>query len=95
MSFVNFTTGTGQAFGGVFQEIRPNEFIRYSDVFDDPSLPGEMTTTISLSPVSAGTELRIEQTGIPEVIPADMCYLGWQECLDKLKRLVEPEIPDA
>lgn len=95
MSFVNFTTGTAQSFGGTFQEIRPDEFIRYSDKFDDPNLPGEMTTTISIQAVSAGTALTIEQAGIPEVIPPDMCYIGWQECLDKLKRLVEPEIPDA
>ena len=95
MSFVNFTTGTAQSFGGTFQEIRPDEFIRYSDKFDDPNLPGEMTTTISIHAVSAGTDLTIEQSGIPEVIPPDMCYIGWQECLDKLKRLVEPEIPDA
>jgi len=95
MSFVNFTTGTAQSFSGVFQEIRPQEYIRYSDKFDDPALPGEITTTIWLNGVSAGTDLKIEQTGIPDVIPADMCYLGWQECLDKLKRLVEPEIPDA
>ena len=94
MSFVNFTTGTGQAFSGVFEEIRPNELIRYTDHFDDPALPGEMTSTVRLNAVSAGTELSIEQTGIPDYIPADMCYLGWQECLDKLKRLVEPNIPD-
>jgi uncharacterized protein YndB with AHSA1/START domain len=95
MSFVNFSTGNSQSFGGVFLEIRPNGFIKYKDKFDDPALPGEITTTISLNAVSAGTELRIEQTNIPEFIPADMCYLGWQECLEKLKRLVEPEIPDA
>lgn len=95
MSFVNFTTGTAQSFGGIFQEIKPNEFIRYKDKFDDPNLPGEITTTIRLNAVSAGTELIIEQSDIPDVIPAEMCYLGWQECLDKLKRLVEPEIPDA
>jgi len=95
MSFVNFGTGKAQSFGSVFQDIKPNAFIKYSDKFDDPNLPGEITTTISLNAVSAGTELKIEQVGIPEVIPADMCYLGWQECLDKLKRLVEPDIPDA
>jgi len=95
MSFVNFTTGTAQSFGGVFQEIKVNEYIRYSDKFDDPNLPGEIITSLSLHAVSTGTELRIEQTGIPEMIPADMCYLGWQDSLDKLKRLVEPNIPDA
>lgn len=95
MSFINFSTGKGQSFGGVFLDIRPNEFIKYMDKFDDAALPGEITTTISLAAVSAGTELSIEQTNIPAVIPTDMCYLGWQECLEKLKRLVEPEIPDA
>lgn len=95
MSFTNFTTGNGHSFGGEYLEIKPNEFIKYSDKFDDPNLPGEMTTTVSLKPVMCGTEIKIEQTGIPEVIPAEMCYLGWQESLDKLKRLVEPNIPDA
>jgi uncharacterized protein YndB with AHSA1/START domain len=95
MSFVNFTTGNGHSFGGEYLEIKPNELIKYSDKFDDPNLPGEMITTVWLKQVMCGTELKIEQTGIPEAIPAEMCYLGWQESLDKLKRLVEPNIPDA
>jgi len=95
MTFINFSTGNGHSFGGEYLEITPNEFIRYSDRFDDPNLPGEMVTTVSLRKVSCGTELKVEQTGIPEMIPAEMCYLGWQESLEKLKKLVEPEIPDA
>jgi uncharacterized protein YndB with AHSA1/START domain len=95
MSFVNFTTGNGHSFGGEYLEIKPNELIKYSDKFDDPNLPGEMITTVWLKEVMCGTEIKIEQTGIPEAIPAEMCYLGWQESLDKLKRLVEPNIPDA
>lgn len=95
MSFINFSTGNGHSFGGEYLEIKPNELIKYSDKFDDPNLPGEMTTTIWLKQVMCGTEIKIEQTGIPEAIPAEMCYLGWQESLDKLKRLVEPNIPDA
>ena len=95
MSFINFTTGNGHSFGGEYLEIKPNELIKYSDKFDDPNLPGEMTTTVWLKEVMCGTEIKIEQTGIPEAIPAEMCYLGWQESLDKLKRLVEPNIPDA
>jgi len=95
MSFTNFTTGNAHSFGGEYLEIVPNQLIRYSDRFDDPNLPGEMITTVQLNPVSCGTELHISQTGIPEVIPVEMCYLGWQECLDKLKRLAEPNIPDA
>lgn len=95
MTFINFSTGNGHSFGGEYLEIRTNEFIKYVDRFDDPNLPGEMTTTVSLTPVSCGTELKIVQTGIPDMIPAEMCYLGWQESLDKMKRLVEPEIPDA
>lgn len=91
MSFINFSTGNAQAFGGVYLEIQPDAFIKYTDSFDDPALPGEITTSIRLNAVSVGTELEIEQVGIPDVIPADMCYLGWQECMDKLKRLVEPE----
>jgi uncharacterized protein YndB with AHSA1/START domain len=94
MSFINFGTGKAQSFGGVFQEIRQNEFIKYLDKFDDQALPGETTTTVSLRAVSAGTELKIEQAGIPDIIPPDMCYLSWQECLDQLRRLVEPQIPD-
>lgn len=95
MTFINFSTGHGHSFGGEYLEIQTNEFIKYVDRFDDPNLPGEMTTTVSLAPVSCGTELKIVQSGIPDMIPAEMCYLGWQESLDKMKRLVEPEIPDA
>ncbi len=95
MSFINFTTGNGHSFGGEYLDIKTNEFIKYSDKFDDPNLPGEMITTVSLRAVMCGTEIKVEQTGIPEAIPAEMCYLGWQESLDKLKRLVEPNIPDA
>jgi len=95
MSFINFSTGNGHSFGGEYLEIKPNELIKYSDKFDDPNLPGEMITTVWLKQVMCGTEIKIEQTGIPEAIPAEMCYLGWQESLDKLKRLVEPNIPDA
>jgi uncharacterized protein YndB with AHSA1/START domain len=94
MSFTNFSTGKVQSFGGKFAEIDPNKLIKYSDKFDDPSLPGEMTTTVWLKKVSAGTELKVFQEGIPKAIPADMCYLGWQESLEKLTKLVEPEIPD-
>ena len=95
MSFINFSTGNTHSFGGKFLELIPNEFLKYTDVFDDPNLPGEMITTISLKKVSAGTELNATQEGIPAMIPTDMCYLRWQESLDKLKRLVEPAIPDA
>ena len=95
MSFTNFSTGNGHSFGGNFLEIKPNEFIKYTDKFDDPNLPGEMTTSIWLRKVSVGIELKIVQEGIPSVIPAEMCYLGWQESLEKLAKLVEPEIPDA
>lgn len=94
MTFTNFTTGKGHSFGGKYLEIKPNEFLKYTDVFDDPDLPGEMITTITLKKVSVGTELTATQTGIPAMIPAEACYLGWQESLDKLKRLVEPNIPD-
>jgi uncharacterized protein YndB with AHSA1/START domain len=95
MSFTNFTTGNGHSFGGEYLEIKPNELIRYTDKFDDPNLPWEMTVTVRLTKVSCGTDLHIVQEGIPEVIPVEMCYLGWQESLEKLKKLVEPEIPDA
>ncbi|MBL7732440.1 MAG: SRPBCC family protein, partial [Chitinophagaceae bacterium] len=95
MSFINFSTGNSHSFGGEYLEIIPNELLKYSDKFDDPNLPGEMITTVWLKKVSCGCELKILQEGIPEVIPAEMCYLGWQESLDKLTRLVEPEIPDA
>ena len=95
MSFTNFTTGTSHSFGGEYLEIRPNEFLKYTDQFDDPNLPGKMITTIELKKVLCGTELFVTQEGIPDAIPAEMCYMGWQESLDKLKRLVEPNIPDA
>lgn len=95
MSFANFTTGNEHSFGGEYLEIVPNQSLKYSDKFDDPNLPGEMITTVLLTQVSCGTELHITQTGIPDIIPAEMCYLGWQESLDKLKKLTEPNIPDA
>ncbi|HTM97199.1 MAG TPA: SRPBCC family protein [Pedobacter sp.] len=95
MTFHNFSTGNGHSFGGEYLEIKPNELIKYSDRFDDPNLPGEMTTTVWLKKVSVGTEFKVLQEGIPDMIPTEMCYLGWQESLDKLIKLVEPEIPDA
>ena len=95
MSFHNFTTGNGHSFGGKYLELTPNEFIKYTDTFDDPNLPGEMTTSIWLRKVMAGTELKVLQENIPSMIPAEMCYLGWQESLEKLTKLVEPNIPDA
>lgn len=95
MTFINFSTGNGHSFGGEYLEIIPNESIKYSDSFDNPNLPGEMITTVSLNKVSCGTELKIVQENIPDMIPVEMCYLGWQESLDKMKKLVEPEIPDA
>jgi uncharacterized protein YndB with AHSA1/START domain len=95
MSFINFTTGNGHSFGGEYQELKPNEFLKYSDKFDDPNLPGVMTTSVWLTKVSCGTDIKIIQDGIPAAIPTEMCYLGWQDSLDKLKRLVEPEIPDG
>ena len=93
MSFTNFTTGNSHSFGGKFLELKPNELIRYTDKFDDPHLPGEMKVTVNLKKVSCGTELNIEQAGVPDVIPAEMCYLGWQESLEQLAKLVDPEIP--
>lgn len=93
MSFTNFGTGQEHAFGGEYLELKPNARIRYSDKFDDPNLPGIMETSIALKQVSCGTELNIVQEGIPEVIPVEMCYLGWQESLEQLAKLVEPEIP--
>ena len=95
MTFINFSTGNGHSFGGNFLEMKSNEFLKYSDKFDDPNLPGEMITSIWLKKVSCGTELKVLQEGIPAVIPVEMCYLGWQESLEKLAKLVEPEIPDA
>jgi uncharacterized protein YndB with AHSA1/START domain len=94
MSFINFTTGNGHSFGGKYLDIRPNEFLKYDDTFDDPNLPGVMTTSVWFKKVSCGTELKVLQEGIPGAIPAEMCYLGWQESLDKLIRLVEPDIQD-
>jgi len=93
MSFTNFTTGQSHSFGGEYLELVPNERIRHTDTFDDPNLPGEMQTTISLRSVSCGTELTIAQEGIPEAIPPEACYLGWQESLALLAQLVEAEIP--
>ena len=95
MSFTNFTTGNGHSFGGEYLELKPSEKIVYTDKFDDPNLPGAMKTTVTIKPVSAGTELNVVQEGIPEVIPVEMCYLGWQESLAQLAHLVEPEIPDG
>ena len=94
MSFTNFTTGKSHSFGGTYLELTPYERIRYTDVFDDPNLPGEMHVTITLKQVSFGTEMTAVQEGIPEVIPAEACYLGWQESLTLLTKLVEAEIPD-
>ena len=92
MSFRNFTTGGSHSFGGTYKEFVPGERLVYTDSFDDPNLPGEMTTSVTLRAVSVGTEVRIEQRGIPDLIPAEACYLGWQESLRKLAKLVEPEI---
>lgn len=92
MSFYNFTTQESHSFGGKYVTIKTNEFLKYTDVFDDPNLPGEMITTVSLKSVMCGTEISITQEGIPDMIPAEMCYLGWQESLEKLIKLVEPEI---
>ena len=94
MSFTNFTTGHGHSFHGEYLELVPAETIRYTDRFDDSNLPGEMQTTVSLKPVTCGTELNIVQQGLPEAIPLEMCYLGWQDSLAQLAHLVEPEIPD-
>jgi uncharacterized protein YndB with AHSA1/START domain len=94
MSFTNFTTGNGHSFGGVYLELVPYERIRYIDKFDDPNLPGEMHVTVTLSKVICGTEVTIIQEGIPDVIPVEMCYLGWQESVEQLAKLVEPDIPE-
>ena len=94
MSFSNFSTGSSQSFGGTYHEIIPNQLLRYTDQFDDPNLPGQIEVTIQLNSVSVGTEVYITQSGIPEVIPAEACYLGWQESLQLLTLLVTPEIPD-
>ena len=92
MSFENFTTGQGHSFGGEYRKLIPGGLIEYTDKFDDPNLPGEMLVTVTLKPVICGTEMSVEQSGIPEVIPVEMCYLGWQESLAQLATLVEPEI---
>ena len=94
MSFTNFSTGNGHAFGGTYLELVPNERIRNDDRFEDPNLPGTMVTTVTLKPVSVGTDVQIVQEGIPDAIPVEGCYLGWQESLVLLAQLVEPEIPD-
>ena len=93
MTFTNLTTGNGHSFGGEFIEVVPNERLRYTDRFDDPNMPGEMETTVNIKAVSAGVELNVVQEGIPDMIPVEMCYLGWQQSLDFLTLLVEPEIP--
>ena len=95
MTFHNFSTGNGHSFGGKYLEIKPNEFLKYTDIFDDPNLPGEMTTSVWFKKVLVGTEIKIVQDGIPSAIPVEMCYLGWQESLEKLTKLIEPVIPDA
>lgn len=95
MSFINFSTGSSHSFGGEYIEIVPNAFLKYTDQFSDPNLPGQMITTIELKSVLCGTEIIATQDGIPEAIPVEMCYLGWQESFEKLKKLVEPNIPDA
>lgn len=94
MSFTNFTTQNTQSFGGKYLEVKPNELLRYIDQFDDPNLPGQMMVTVSLRKVVCGTELKVTQEGIPDAIPVEMCYLGWQQCLNGLAKLVEPEIND-
>ncbi len=93
MAFTNFTTGRSHSFGGEYLELVPHERLRYTDRFDDPNLPGVLEVTVSLRPVLCGTDLSVQQTGIPEVIPLEMCYLGWQESLSQLAQLVEPDIP--
>jgi uncharacterized protein YndB with AHSA1/START domain len=93
MSFTNFSSGTKISFGGKYLELVPNERVRYTDAFDDPNLPGEMRTTVVLKKVSVGTEINVTQEGVPDAIPAEACYLGWQESLTQLAMLVDPEIP--
>lgn len=95
MSFTNFTTGSSHSFGVEYLELVPHQRIVHTDRFDDPNLPGTITVTIELEPVSCGTQLRITQEGVPDVIPAEMCYLGWQDSLAQLAQLVEPELPDG
>lgn len=94
MSFTNFTTGNSHSFGGEYLELVPHERIRYTDKFDDPNLPGTMNVTVNLKAVSVGTEINIEQSGIPALIPTEACYLGWQQSLVQLARIVEPDIPE-
>ena len=94
MSFTNFSTGSSHGFGGTYLELKPNELLRYTDKFDNPGLPGEMITTVALKKVFCGTELNVTQEGIPAMIPAEACYMGWQESLMLLAKLVEAEIPD-
>jgi uncharacterized protein YndB with AHSA1/START domain len=94
MAFTNFTSGNSHAFGGKYLELKPGELIRYTDTFDDPNLPGEMQVTVTLKKVSCGTDMTIVQEGVPNVIPAEACYQGWQESLAQLARLADPEIPD-
>jgi uncharacterized protein YndB with AHSA1/START domain len=94
MSFTNFSTGKGHSFGGTYRELVPGERIRYNDHFDDPNLPGEMTTTITFRAISCGTEMHVVQEGLPAMISVEQCYMGWQESLVLLGKLVEPEIPD-
>ncbi len=95
MSFTNFSTGNSHSFGGTYLELKPNELLRYNDQFDDPNLPGQMQVTITLRDVLCGTDLQIVQEGVPEAIPVEFCYAGWQESLALLTLLVEPEIPDG
>lgn len=95
MSFTNFSTKSSQSFGGKYTEIKPNELLKYNDKFDDPNMPGEMQITITFREVICGTELKITQAGIPDAIPPEMCYLGWQQSLNQLALLVEPNIPDG
>lgn len=94
MAFTNFSTGNSHSFGGTYLELVPGQRIRYTDTFDDPAMPGEMITSVELRAVACGTEMTVMQEGIPESIPLEFCYLGWQESLEHLARLVEPEIPD-
>jgi uncharacterized protein YndB with AHSA1/START domain len=94
MSFTNFTSGKSHSFGGIYLELEPNERIRYTDKFDDPNMPGEMQVTVTLNEVMCGTDLQVVQEGVPAMIPVEMCYLGWQESLVLLAKLVEAEIPD-
>ena len=94
MSFTNFSSGKSHSFGGKYLDLKLGKYIRYSDKFDDPNLPGEMITTVIIKQVSCGSDVSIVQEGVPDVIPPEMCYLGWQESIDQLIKLVEPEIPD-